>query len=62
MADEQRPRSIAEMPAQQPTAAATAAEARGRFFNIGNGFNVPLPPVPDRLFTAEPVRAPRPSA
>jgi gentisate 1,2-dioxygenase len=57
MADEQRPRSIAEMPAQQPAAPATAAEARGRFFNTGNGFNVQLPPVPDRLFTAEPLRA-----
>ena len=33
------------------------AEARGRFFNTGNGFNVQLPPVPDRIFTAEPARA-----
>jgi gentisate 1,2-dioxygenase len=57
MADEQRPRSIAEMPVQYPAAPATAAEARGRFFNTGNGFNVQLPPVPDRLFTAEPLQA-----
>jgi gentisate 1,2-dioxygenase len=52
-----RPRSIAEMPAQRPPAPTTPAEARGRFFNTGNGFNVQLPPVPDRIFTAEPVKA-----
>jgi gentisate 1,2-dioxygenase len=53
MPDEVRPRSIAEMPAQCAAAPDTAAEARGRFFNTGNGFNVQLPPVPDRIFTAE---------
>ena len=57
MADPHRPRSIADMPAQHPMAPATPAEARGRFFNTGNGFNVQLPPVPDRIFTAEPARA-----
>ena len=57
MADPSRPRSIADMPAQHPMAPATPAEARGRFFNTGNGFNVQLPPVPDRIFTAEPARA-----
>jgi hypothetical protein len=46
--------SIAEMPAQRPRDPATAAQARGRFFNTGNAFNVQLPPVPDHLFTAEP--------
>ena len=51
------PRSIAEMPVQHPAAPATAAEARGRFFNTGNGFNVQLPPVPDRIFADEPQRA-----
>ena len=55
MADPNRPHSIAEMPAQYPTAPTTPAEARGRFFNTGNGFNVQLPPVPDRIFTTEPV-------
>lgn len=57
MPDDVRPRSIAEMPAQRPSAPASAAEARGRFFNTGNGFNVQLPPVPDHIFTAEPAKA-----
>ena len=35
----------------------TRAEARGRFFNTGNAFNVQLPPVPDRIFTTEPPSA-----
>ena len=47
-------RTIAEMPAQRPRDPATAAQARGRFFNTGNAFNVQLPPVPDHLFTVEP--------
>jgi gentisate 1,2-dioxygenase len=53
MPEDERPRSIAEMPVQRPLAPGTAAEARGRFFNTGNGFNVQLPPVPDRIFTDE---------
>ena len=57
MPDDLRPRSIAEMPVQRPASPATAAEARGRFFNTGNGFNVQLPPVPDRIFADEPARA-----
>src|ERR1700722_9922173 len=57
MEDTNAARSIADMPAQHPMAPATPAEARGRFFNTGNGFNVQLPPVPDRIFTAEPARA-----
>jgi gentisate 1,2-dioxygenase len=57
MAEQSRPRSIAEMPAQRSATPATAAQARGRFFNTGNGFNVQLPPVPDRIFTAEPAEA-----
>jgi gentisate 1,2-dioxygenase len=52
-----RPRTIAEMPAQRPSDPVTAAQARGRFFNTGNGFNVQLPAVPDHLFTTEPVVA-----
>jgi len=52
-----RPRSIAEMPAQRPAVPATPAEARGRFFNTGNGFNVQLPAVPDQIFTHEPAIA-----
>ncbi len=33
---------------QRAAAPASAAEARGRFFNTGNAFNVINPPVPDR--------------
>ncbi|MDB5400880.1 MAG: hypothetical protein JWQ55_2898 [Rhodopila sp.] len=57
-----RPRSIAEMPAQHPSDPTTEAQARGRFFNTGNAFNVQLPPVPDHLFIAEPVAALDPAA
>lgn len=52
-----RPASIAEMPAQRPSDPATPAQARGRFFNTGNAFDVKLPPVPDHIFTEEPVKA-----
>jgi gentisate 1,2-dioxygenase len=57
-----RPQNIAELPAQRPSDPATAAQARGRFFNTGNAFNVQLPPVPDALFTAEPAAALDPAA
>ena len=57
MPDGQMPRTIAEMPAQHAAEPRTKAEARGRFFNTGNAFNVVNPPVPDHLFTAEPARA-----
>jgi gentisate 1,2-dioxygenase len=57
MPGDDRPRSIAEMPVQSPAAPATPAQARGRFFNTGNGFNVQLPPVPDRIFSREPAIA-----
>jgi hypothetical protein len=57
-----RPQTIAEMPAQRPSDPTTPAQARGRFFNTGNAFNVQLPPVPDHLFTAEPVAALDPNA
>src|ERR1700712_2774781 len=57
-----RPQNIAEMPAQRPSGPTTAAQARGRFFNTGNAFNVQLPPVPDHLFTAEAAAALDPAA
>ncbi len=57
MSDTALPRTIAEMPVQHARAPASAAEARGRFFNTGNAFNVQLPPVPDHLFTDEPSAA-----
>ncbi|MGD0105531.1 MAG: hypothetical protein ABSC06_16040 [Rhodopila sp.] len=58
----ERPQTIAEVPAQRPSEPATAAQSRGRFFNTGNAFNVQLPPVPDHLFTAEPMAALYPDA
>ena len=57
MPDDIRPRDIAAMPAQTAGSPRTRAEARGRFFNTGNAFNVVLPPVPDHAFTEEPLRA-----
>lgn len=57
MPDDIRPRTIAELPPQRASAPRSAAEARGRFFNTGNGFNVVNPPVPDHLFVDEPTRA-----
>lgn len=57
MPNDPLPRTIAEMPVQHAAAPASAAQARGRFFNTGNGFNVQLPPVPDRIFVDEPARA-----
>lgn len=48
---------MAEMPVQLPRNPANAAEARGRYFNSGNAFNIKLPPVPGRIFTEEPARA-----
>ncbi len=58
----ERPQSIADLPAQRPSDPATQAQARGRFFNTGNAFNVTLPPVPDHLFTAEAAAALDPHA
>jgi gentisate 1,2-dioxygenase len=57
MPDDFRPRDIADMPAQRPLAPRSAAEARGRFFNTGNAFNIVNPPVPDHAFVDEPRRA-----
>ncbi len=57
MPDDLRPHTIAEMPAQRAADPASPAQARGRFFNTGNAFNMQLPVVPDHLFTDEPARA-----
>ena len=57
MPDDQRPRDIGDMPAQQARAPRSVAEARGRFFNTGNAFNIVNPPVPDHAFVDEPRRA-----
>ena len=62
MPNEALPRNIAEMPVQLPAAPGSKAEARGRFFNTGNAFNVQLPVVPDRIFSEEAARALDPDA
>ncbi|CAA2110521.1 cupin domain-containing protein [Variovorax paradoxus] len=41
---------MADLPMQHPRAPAGAAQARARFFNSGNAFNVKLPVVPAQLF------------
>ena len=48
---------VSEQPAQQPASPSTPAQARARFFNSGNAFNVKLPPVPDMVFTDQPQAA-----
>ncbi len=48
---------MADLPAQEAQAPATAAEARARYFNSGNAFNIKLPPVPGRVFVDEPAAA-----
>jgi gentisate 1,2-dioxygenase len=57
MPDDFRPRDIGDMPAQRALEPRSAAEARGRFFNTGNAFNIINPPVPDHAFLEEPRRA-----
>ena len=41
---------MADLPVQRPSAPTTTAQARARFFNSGNAFNVVLPAVPARVF------------
>src|ERR1019366_1454540 len=57
MPDDLRSRDIGDMPAQRALAPRSVAEARGRFFNTGNAFNIVNPPVPDHAFVDEPRRA-----
>lgn len=57
MAKEPLPQSIADLPAQHALAPRSQAEARARYFNTGNAFNLQLPRVPEESFTAEPARA-----
>ncbi len=45
---------MADLPMQHPRAPASVAQARARFFNSGNAFNVKLPEVPARLFSPPP--------
>lgn len=48
---------MAEMPVQLPRKPANEAEARSRYFNSGNAFNIKLPSVPGHIFTDEPAKA-----
>lgn len=48
---------MAEMPVQLPHDPASEAQARSRYFNSGNAFNIKLPPVPGHIFMDEPARA-----
>ena len=57
MPDTALPQSIGDLPPQSAAAPTNEAQARARFFNTGNAFNVILPPVPDKAFTEEPARA-----
>lgn len=57
MPDSARPHSIADLPPQTAANPGSPAEARARYFNTGNAFNVILPPVPNAVFTDEPNRA-----
>src|SRR5450830_573529 len=51
------PINMADMPVQLPSAPADATQARARYFNSGNAFNVTLPPVPAHIFSHEPATA-----
>ncbi len=57
MAALSEPKSIADLPPQHARNPATQAEARARYFNTGNAFNVILPNVPNAVFSDEPSRA-----
>ena len=49
--NESRAVDMADLPVQLPSAPATAAQARARFFNSGNAFDIALPAVPARVFS-----------
>jgi gentisate 1,2-dioxygenase len=52
-----RRQTIADLPVQHARDPKSPAEARARFFNPGNAFDIKLPAVPDHIFTAEPLQA-----
>lgn len=52
---------MADMPAQLAENPADAAQARARYFNSGNAFNIKLPPVPGHIFTDPAAKALDPS-
>ena len=49
-------KDMADMPVQHPRAPKTQAEARGRYFNSGNAFNIKLTSVPPRILRDEPAQ------
>lgn len=49
--------TMADLPPQKASDPATKAEARARFFNSGNAFNIVLSDVPNAVFSDEPRRA-----
>ncbi|KAF3996469.1 cupin domain-containing protein [Glaciimonas immobilis] len=57
MPDTNRPRTIADLPAQLALAPTTPAQAAARYYNTGNAFDVKLPAVPDQSFVNEPLKA-----
>lgn len=57
MPDSSQAQTIGDLPVQTPSAPATAAEQRARFFNSGNAFMIRLTSVPDAMFVDEPARA-----
>ena len=54
MPNEIKAKTMAEIPMQKASQDRSPAEARGRYFNSANAFNLILPPVPDAVFTEEP--------
>jgi len=56
------PSRMADMGPQRHAAPASVAQARARFFNSANAFNIQLPPVPARSFTDEARQALDPQA
>ena len=54
MLNEIKAKTMAEIPMQKAPQDRSPAEARGRYFNSANAFNLILPPVPDAVFTEEP--------
>ena len=54
MPNEVNVKTMAEIPMQKPRNPVSSAEARGRYFNSANAFNLVLPPVPDSVFLNEP--------
>ena len=56
------PPRMADMGPQRAEAPASAAQARARFFNSANAFNIQLSPVPSRSFTSEARQALDPQA